>query len=367
MSAVAEGEEESLRTPLELVIKTLTTHIFALASYAYLSALSRRPNRSHLQALRLLFFLFVPTLPVIEFAISAIRSIIQFCRNYEDSDETHFRFYLSAALGQHAHLKIDKEGEEKNNESVHLLNIGNGFAEKTYIPFDWVWAGKFLAALFAVTQAVGTIVMWVRRMQSHDGDALSFDHRNGAMGIASAACGVVSILTLILRLRWTVSKSFEAKEGKHSHWLGMTQSSQFIVEMLLSMLLHLIIAMIADSDNRWLYTSVGAVTFLVTSGRGASRIFFQVLQSLLLLIFIYVFRHEILRRLGFSSERSVRVFGGRQMKRVKALLVLLLVLWIITDLIRLFVIDIIQVVRESKDGWRGYWWQDPLSDSLIVI
>lgn len=366
-----DASDESYRTPLVLAIKTITTHAFALASYAYASSLLRRPTHTHIQVVRILFFAFVPTLPLVEILISFLRSLMQFLRNYEDDDAINIRFYLSAALGTHASLhKSDEEtNKDVKDKKVSLLQVGSHCAEKDLIPMSWAWAGKILAALFGITQAVGTIVMWVRRMKTNGAKALSFDHRNGAMGIASAICGGICILTLLLRLKWRVSKAFEAPQKENGYF--QNQRSQLVVEALLAMLLHLVIAALADKHNLWLYSSVGSVAFLFV---GRSPVIIQGWQTLMLLIFLYIFRHDITRRLGLKPERYAEWFGGRRLYRVKALVGFLLMLWVVVDLIWLFVVDIIQVVREARYIWPGhmrgdleYWWQDPLSDSLIVI
>lgn len=366
-------EERSLRTPLSLIIKTITTHAFALASYAYVSNILRRPTRSHIQAIRLLFFLFVPTLPLVELLIDTTRSLLQFLRNYEDDDKIHTRYYMSGALGMHANLSQgdDNKDTKDSSKNLHLLDAGSHCAENHVMPMDWVWIGKILAALFALTQAIGTIVMWVRRMQSYDARPLSFDHRNGAMGVASAICSTTCILILLLRLQWKVSKAFETQQKEPRWaWLGIVrgESSQLVAEALLSMMLHLGIASIPNSDNLWLYTSVGSVRFLLG---GSGRIMLYGWQTILLVVFAYIFRHDIARRLGVDNERYTKWFGDKRWRRAKALLGVAIVLWIITDIVWLFVVDVIQVVEEGKGrgvypDW-GYWWQDPISDELIVI
>ncbi|KAJ4303116.1 hypothetical protein N0V90_002008 [Kalmusia sp. IMI 367209] len=361
----------SLRTPLELVIKTITTHAFALASYAYVSALLRRPTKSHAQAFRCLFFLFVPTLVLVELLVTVSQSLLRFLRNYEDDeDDLHFKFYLSAALGMHARLhKTDEEGsKDVKNKNVQLLRVGSHCAEKEVVPLSWAWAGKVLTALFSLTQAVGTIVMWARRLSTWEASAFSFDHRNGAMGIASAICGTICILTLLLRLNWKVSKAFETPQ-KESGYIGITSPrNQLIVEALMAMLLHLAIAAAVNEDNIWLYSSVGSIAFLVVGGHRVALGW----QSLILVIFFYIFRHDIARKLGLGQDRYVRLFGGKRMSRLRALLGFFLVLWLATDIVWLFVADVLQVVRRRGEsgntfGYVGYWWQDPLSDSLIVI
>jgi hypothetical protein len=360
----------NLRTPLALVIKTLTTHCFALGAYAYTSNLLRRPARNQIQALRLIFFLFVPTLPLVEILINASRSLFHYFRNYEDDDEVHIRFYISAALGMHASLSQDdenKEGAKDRSKNLHLLAVGSHCAEKKVIRFDWVWVGKLLAALFGLTQAVGTIIMWVRRIVARHADTLSFDHRNGAMGIAATICGLISILVLLIRLDWKVSKSFQAPQGQEKE--AWSATTIFLGEVLAAMMLHLGIASAINRDNRWMYTSVGAAAFLL-SGNG--QLLLHGWQSMILLIFIFVFRKDVSRRLGLA-ERFQKYVGAKQVYRAKALIGLLLVLWIVTDLVRLFFMDIMQIVHKAKyanDRGSMYnepWWQDPLSDSLVVI
>ncbi|ORY00314.1 hypothetical protein BCR34DRAFT_606313 [Clohesyomyces aquaticus] len=354
------NSEQNLRTPLALVVKTITTHAFTLASYAYVSSQLRRPMRTNIQALRILFLAFVPTLPLVEVTIHFIRAVIQFLQNYEDDDKAHLRYYLSGALGMHAQVAQDDDNKDTKDgsQNPHLLAVGSHCAENTVIPFDWAWVGKLLAALFSLTQAVGTIVMWVRRLHSNEADLLGFDHRNGAMGIASAISGVICIIVLLLRLNWKVSKSFVVPQGGYY----TEQKTQFVVEAFLSMLVHLSIATIPNRGNRWLYTSAGVVYFLVV---GTDRNILIGWQSILLVIFVYIFRRDIAERLGIKNDAIARFSGHRVSRRVKALVALLLILWVVADIVKLLVVDIIEVVRERKDYY--FMWQDPLSDSLIVI
>lgn len=373
ISAKPYPPEPNLRTPLELVIKTITTHAFALASYTYLSALLRRPNRSHIQAIRCLFFLFVPTLALVELIVTVVRSALQFLRNYEDDEEDmQFRFYLAAATGMHARLRKSDEESSKDvkHRNVQLLEVGSHAAEQDIVPLSWAWAGKMLAVVFGLTQAIGTIIMWARRCSEKKASTLQFDHRNGAMGIASTVCGAVCIFTLLMRRDWKVSKVFEPPSKTVTHFGMASLRNQFVAEALLAMLLHLAIATARNTDNVWLYSSVGSVAWLFVGKHSVTPGW----QSLILLVFLYIFRHDIARKFGVDQNRYVKLFGGKRMARVRALLGLLLVIWVVMDVVWLFVADIVQVVKEhgrgtphTAWGYVGYWWQDPLSDSLIVI
>ncbi|KAF2205171.1 hypothetical protein GQ43DRAFT_59630 [Delitschia confertaspora ATCC 74209] len=402
---MSDSEEAvpSFRTPLTIVIKTITTHAFALANYACISSLLRRPMKSHIQALRILFFVFVPTLPLVELIINAVRSLLQFLSNYEDDDEIHLRYYLSSAVGMHATVASeddspslenantergdagpeDPNSEEKKHtmvkrgQQIPLLLAGSHCAENRVKPLDWTYLGKLLALVFSLTQAVGTIVMWVRRMKTNDANALSFDHRNGAMGVASTICGIMCLVVILLRLDWKVSRAFSApQKGYYAD-----PAKKFAVESLLAIFLHVFIAITAGDaySNHWMYTSIGVIFFLLSSHQSHFRLrteLLVMLPNIALILFIWIFRKEVAQKLGLEEGRLHniyrQVFPERRRKRAQALLSFLLALWIITDIIRLFVVDILQVVEEWQNSsphheWGGYWWQDPISDSIFVI
>jgi hypothetical protein len=294
-------------------------------------------------------------------------------RNYEDDEEDmQFRFYLAAATGMHARLRKSDEESSKDvkHRNVQLLEVGSHAAEQDIVPLSWAWAGKMLAVVFGLTQAIGTIIMWARRCSEKKASTLQFDHRNGAMGIASTVCGAVCIFTLLMRRDWKVSKVFEPPSKTVTHFGMASLRNQFVAEALLAMLLHLAIATARNTDNVWLYSSVGSVAWLFVGKHSVTPGW----QSLILLVFLYIFRHDIARKFGVDQNRYVKLFGGKRMARVRALLGLLLVIWIVMDVVWLFVADIVQVVKENGRGtphtawgYVGYWWQDPLSDSLIVI
>jgi hypothetical protein len=115
----------SYRTPVVLVIKTIVTHAFALASYAYVSNLLRRPVRSNIYALQVIFFAYVPTLPLVELSISAVRSLAQFIRNYDD-DKVHLWYYICGALGMTATLSHSDDNEDTKSalNNLPLLQVG---------------------------------------------------------------------------------------------------------------------------------------------------------------------------------------------------------------------------------------------------
>ena len=376
------------RTPLSLALKTITTHVFTLGSYTHLTKTLRRPIPNKILALRLLFFFFVPTLPLVELILTVGHSLLTFLRNFEDDDAIHIRYYVSSAIGLHAEIEDEdspsttsnsptnpetgtgntrdagKGKEEKRKNTVPLLRIGTHAAEKRLRPISWSWTGQLLVALFSLMQAVGTIVLWARRI---DFDwPLNFDHRIGAMGIASTICSTMLVILLLLRLDWKVSKAFvDPSKSKGSQTDTGPLWKQFAIEAVLSIYLHGLICFLVNNETLWYHISFG-IFFFWSKHADAN----DILLKAAFLLFLFLFRNDILRRLGLEEGWFMKWWGARRAKRAKSLLMLTLIVFFVTDIVLLFAWDIKEVVNEWKRqdyDRRPYWWQDPFSDSIIVI
>ncbi len=345
------ADEAEDRTLTEVILKTLTTHAFALASYANASTLLRRPLGNGL-AFRVIFFAFVPTLPLVEICINAARALIKFVADFEDEDKLDAWYFLSGALGVHARLPESKK-EETQMQNLPLLQTDRQLLERKPGKLDWAWFGRVLATLFTLTQAVGTIVMWVRRMDSDYGNCLGFDHRNGALGVASAICGTVSLLVLVLRLNWVAGAAFQAPPTRSP----ASTHRKFAIEALLALLTHLVIATIANDSNEMLYTSAGVLFFLCRQGG-------RWWQTIIVAVLMVIFRKELAAKLRIYSAMVERVVGVRRWTTIRILLSLALALWVLVDIVWLFVADILEIVHSRSSG---YWWQDPISDQILVL
>ncbi|KAJ9606878.1 hypothetical protein H2200_008888 [Cladophialophora chaetospira] len=358
-----ETPTTNLRTPGGLAVETVTTHLFAIANYAYTSTLQQRPTHTSLHAMRVLLFAFVPTLIIVECTNSVIRALIQFVRTQIDEEEKNVWFHLSAAVGMHASMPITNHATKKDEiHKVPLLKLDPTTTERERIGWSWAWAGKLLITIFALTQATGSIVLYVRRVHH---DTLNFDHRNGAMAIASTICSVFSIFALLLRFDWSVGRALQSAATEKLH----AQISTLILHTFLAMGLHHLVALSVNHyENEWLYTSTGVVFLL--SGffgprYGRRPLPFAGWQNILLAILVFVFRKDIASKVGVDSGRYQTWIRHRSWLRIKALLTVGLVMWFLTDIGKLFVKDVINVVR--KRGDEDYWWQDPIGDKIFVI
>lgn len=359
-TAASESPGPNLRTAGDLAVKTITTHLFALGNYAYMSTLQQRSTRNGLHVLRVVLLAFVPTLIIIEFVNSLVQSLINFIRNQIDEaeEDKNVWFHLSAGLGVHASMLITNQATKKDEtRKVPLLKLDPTLAERERILWSWAWAGKMFATLFALMQAIGTIVMWVRRMDhgwSQARECLGFDHRNGAMGIASTICSVGSIFVLLLRYEWSVARALQSPSTERLHRSRIT----LLLQTFLAMTLHMSIACMANgTGNRWLYTSSGVFfrLFGIFSDPWDDWSFVSWgWETVLLAIFVLVFRKEIGARLGTTSIRYQTWIRHRSWKRVKALLKVGLAIWFCADIVRLFVSDIINAVSEKDNSW--FWW-----------
>lgn len=353
-----------LRTPGQLAIKTVATHLFAIGNYAYMSTLQQRPTRTGLHALRIVLFAFLPTVVIIELSSNLIRALIQFVRNQidEDEDEKNIWFHLSAGSGKHASMFVKSSATDKDHiRRVSLLSLDPTLVERERVPWSWVWAGKLFATLFAMTQAIGTIVMYARRLDRGHELCLGFDHRNGAMGIASTICSVASIFLLLLPFEWKVARALQPPGESQNSELRTT----LIVHTFLAMLVHIMITCAVGWDNEWLYTSAGLAAQFFGITRQPSLAWGW--QSVLLVVFIFNFRHEIAARVGLDSGRYQTWIRHRSWRRVKALLLACLVGWIVADIGVLFVLDIVNAIRHRGYHAYLYWWQDPMSDNLFIV
>lgn len=70
-------------------------------------------------------------------------------------------------------------------------------------------------------------------------------------------------------------------------------------------------------------------------------------QTIIIVAFLYIFRREISQKIGFDSNKIEKFAASRKWKRVKALIGFCLAIWIVVDIIWLFVVDIAQVA----DSW----------------
>ena len=360
----ADSQASNLRTPGELAIKTVATHLFALGNYAYMCTLQQRPTRSGLHVLRIAILAFVPTLIIIEFVNTLVRSLVYFVRNQieEDEEEKNVWFHLSAGLGVHASMPITNSTTKKDEiHKVPLLNLDPTLTERERIPWSWSFAGKMFVTLFALTQAIGTIFMWARRI--HHDSCLEFDHRNGAMGIASSICSIGSILVLLLRYDWSVTRALQSSSTEKLH----ASRTTLILQTFLAMTLHLVITSLISEEHHWLYTSSGVVGFIFGIGRSRSIVHFFLgfWQTILLAIVVLVFRKEIGARLGADSSTYQAWISHRSWKRIKVIIKICLVLWLTADILGLFVKDIISTLERRDSDWD--WWQDPISDKIFVI
>jgi hypothetical protein len=346
--AAYENPTTNSRTPGELALKTIATHLFAVANYAYLSTLQQRPTRTGLHALRVLVFTFLPTLIIIELANSSIRALIQFVRNQIDEEEKNVWFHLSAGVGLHASMPVTNQVTKKDEiRKVPLLKFDPTTTERERIGWPWARAGKLFVTVFALTQAIGTIVMYVRRL-SHD--PLGFDHRNGAMGIASAICSVFSIFALLLPFDWRVGPALQSATTEDLH----PSKTKLLLDTFLAIGLHHFIAYTVNESNRRLYTS--------------SRVFLVPLtgwQNILVAILVFVFRKEIAAKIGLHSGRYQTWVSHRSSLRIQLILKVCVAIWLLMDIGQLFVKNIVDVVQ--KQSYEDYWWQDPISDRIFVI
>jgi hypothetical protein len=193
---------------------------------------------------------------------------------------------------------------------------------------EMVWGGV-VVCLLAVTQAIGTVVLFARRKIHTDwDDHLLIDTFNGVTAFSSAISGIVAILILLTRLEWQViSRPVQTEIFEHPRLTAMG--------------IQLMIAFVCTG---WIRGYLIWNLSYVLSGMG--HLFELVIVGLL----AYIFRRDIFKRIGFS----LRAAGS--------FILCVLTLVIAGDFVMSIVISISELDSVGNGGWK-----DPLEDKILVI
>jgi hypothetical protein len=213
---------------------------------------------------------------------------------------------------------------------IPLFKAGYRSVQRATYKISWKWFGRMVVCLLAVTQAIGTVVLFVRRKVYETGweDELLIDTFNGVAALSSAVSGIVALLILLMRLEWQV-----INRPVQTEVLGHPR--------LTAMGIQLVIAFFCMG---WIRGYLIWYLFYVLSGMGHP--FELVVVSLL----VYIFRRDIFKRIGFSLRAAL------------SFTLCVLVLIIAGDFVASIVICILELRSVENGGWK-----DPLEDKLLVI
>jgi hypothetical protein len=323
--------EDSERSVTEVVIRTIATHIFALAKYGHFGSLLNLPGDLH--AGYTIVFLFFPPIITGQLALGLLQAIRYRIRESEiGTNGASFGFYLHGALGVHVVRDRNASGEDHDDsdERVPLFHAGHLSVRRTPRRMSWKHIGRILACMTVIVQATGTAILFVRRFTLFTLDridqSLVLDVFNGLAAFCSAIAGIGSLAILLSPYEWRVVSAIPPVHASDREKA---------------------VTLIKASTMGYLWSGVlrGFYWYSTIIGFIWSRMFELTIVATL----VAIFRKDIQKRAGLYGRWIEEAFW------------ISLASGMISDVVALLVVGIFQIQDE------GGGWKDPWSDMLLVV
>lgn len=333
MSATDSQPEPETRSVTEVILRATATHIFALANYGHLGSLTKLPKDLHVGYVAV-FFLY-PTIIIGQLVYGFWAAARYGLADGETEDsKADLCFYIQGLMGVHAlpNARV-LLGHGMDDESpVPLLKAGHRSVQRATYRISWKWFGRVLVCLLAVTQAIGTAVLFVRRInhETYSGGQLMIDTFTGVAALGSAVSGIMALLILLMRLEWQVISPVQNETLEHPRLTAM--GAQLVI---------VFFCMGWIRGYLFWYLLYGPYLLF---GMG------HPLEVVVVSVFVYIFRQDILKRIGVSMEAAW------------SFTLYIFVLIIAGDIVMSIVTCILELTSMDDGGWK-----DPLSDKLLVI
>jgi hypothetical protein len=163
MSAT-EPQPAQTRSITEVILRTLATQLFALANYGHLGSLIKLPKNLHVGHVAV-FFLY-PTIIIGQLVYSFCAAAkYKLARNERGSSKADFCFNIQGLMGVHAEpnegVLLDHGMDDESPKP--LFQAGYRSVQYATCKISWKWFGRVVVYLLAVTRAIGTFVLFIRR------------------------------------------------------------------------------------------------------------------------------------------------------------------------------------------------------------
>lgn len=155
------------RTATTIIIRALSTHIFALVNYGQLSILLNLPSGLH--ATSVLVFAFYPTLIIAQLVLGIVNAVKYYLRiRNDEGEETQstsqkptVSFYFCGILGMHAKADHDTfpGNDEDSRATIPLFSAGHGSVRRTASKITWQWPGRIFLSAVTLTQAILAVLV----------------------------------------------------------------------------------------------------------------------------------------------------------------------------------------------------------------
>lgn len=359
----------SARHPLELIARTVLIHGVLLLNYIHLQETQkvRYTNRT-VRVLRFVLFTFMPTLVIAELFLNLCRTFLLFLQSdpskmvLEDAVNNGKR-YLCGLAGMHvvprpgveqsdaveagttSHVEGDAEVEpittaEPNHYAPRLCKIkDSNDLEQHDQPWNLKIIGRIWILVIPILQAVGTIVLFARRLDSGWHDPGELDKRNFVAAHSNIACSLASIIIILCRSEWSL-KILNSSNTRQTDYVVRT----FFLEFILASVLNE-----APYAALWRVLPFSWIV-MVADLIGVGGIVILVILGLFIWFLVWAFDEKI--------RQSVQI----NWHFVLGIPMVIISIWIVVDLVAYFVVDIIQLAGNAD----GIWDKDPVSYFLLI-
>lgn len=193
------------RTAREIILRTIIIHAFAIASFGHSGSLLNVPSKKGYNAARLVAFAFLPAIVPVQLFISTTQALE---RAVTSGNSIFSSRTLSGALGMYP--------SPETHGGVSLIRLSmlpHAIGQKTTWEWTWERVGRIAVVFMALSQAVGTLLLWFRRrrhvsMQGEHsnglGSNLNIDTRNAWVAFGSLMANFCVLILLLLGKDWTI-------------------------------------------------------------------------------------------------------------------------------------------------------------------
>jgi hypothetical protein len=345
MSSEEPQSLSNYRSITSLYIRVLVTTIFAVTTYIVL----QRHLRKSRNILLVILYPCIPTLPLIQLGVNIIRSVKHYLLHHDVDAPCPVLYYIHGCLGTHVLVNPKSDlpttshtAATPSSQTMPILDIHPSILISSRTKISVSFLGRLFTVLFALIQASGTFVLYIRRTENSGRYWVSYlDHRIGWLAASSAVCSIANLLSLLTRTEYSVDEDSLAEEDRTASTSSL-DLQKLASEVGVALFLHGILEYtILEEDNKPTFRTV---SFLYEPLQA------QIVFIGMFILLLRIFRREI-RRLSFISAGSpTSIWISRfQLKKLKSLLLLCMIIWILIDVLWVFILDIRQPVQ---------WWAD---------
>ncbi|KAJ9620218.1 hypothetical protein H2203_007983 [Taxawa tesnikishii (nom. ined.)] len=222
----------SLRTIDNIVVQSVSTHLFGLVSYISLAVMLRRCSYQYQSTTLTICFLFLPWLMSCQLLFGLVCS----CRNYSLGARGDIAYHLTGALGMH-HKKSKYDDSRFGN--LRILDRKPQLFRPVGPKWNWKHASKIFALLFPTVQAAFSCAIAYRRCQMPGkGNYLGIDYRNGWMAFNGGLAALAMLIHLCLGVDWEVDET-QASDFRKVYIGDIPDTSNaYIYECMMALFTH---------------------------------------------------------------------------------------------------------------------------------